>query len=769
MRAPLSLAISLALALALPALGHAAPAADAYAESIVELRVNGQPETRTLFVRRDAEGRLLVKASDLAALRIRLPSAGAQVVNGERYYRLDTEPGARVVFDEATLTAEVTLPPAAFLASETRVAGPEIPRVTPGFGAFVNYDFFSEQTSSSDVLGLLAETGVFTGKGVLTSSLLGQHDDRQRGVVRLDTTWTTDFPAHTTTLRVGDAISASGAWGRSVRFGGIQFGTNFATQPTLVTTPMLSAQGDAVVPSTVDVFVNGQPVASQQVPPGPFTIDHVPAITGAGQMQVVVTDALGRQQVIAQPYYTGPMLLRGGLSEYSVELGAIRRDYGAESNRYGTLVAAGTWRHGFSDTLTGELHFEGSADGPRAVGIDAAWQVGSLGVLSATAAAGGDDEFGWLGGVGFERSSDRMNVFARTQFASRGFAQLGDSIEQRRPQSRSFGGVGFNLGRAGSLQLAYGRQSFWDAPSEDTLGISHSVTVGAYGFLSLIASQRFGEDDGLELFANWTMPFGERKTAAVALQHSGGDAPGDGFEAVASLQKNLPPGSGVGYRMLVSSDNDGQAGYSLQGRAGMIEVDVARRNGEDGWRAEATGALAITSAGIMPTRRLDRSFAVVKVADYAGLTVYVENQPIGRTDAHGRVLLDSLRAYERNNVSIDPQQLPLDATLVTASMDVTPGYRSGPVVSFPVEHASPATFRLVLADGTPVPPGAQVTVAGRSAPVAMQGLVYLENAAGRHHAVAEWADRRCSFELARPEDAGPVPDLGTIACLPATE
>ena len=52
-------------------------------------------------------------------------------------------------------------------------------------------------------------------------------------------------------------ISAAGAWGRSVRFGGIQFGTNFSTQPTLVTTPLLFAQGEAIVPSTVDVFVNG--------------------------------------------------------------------------------------------------------------------------------------------------------------------------------------------------------------------------------------------------------------------------------------------------------------------------------------------------------------------------------------------------------------------------------------------------------------------------------------------------------------------------------
>ena len=137
-----------------------------------------------------------------------------------------------------------------------------------------------------------------------------------RSLVRLDTAWTRDFPDRMATLHVGDAISTPAPWGRAVRFGGVQYGTNFSTQPTLVRTPLLAAQGEAVVPSTVDVFVNGQQVASESVPPGPFSIDHLPVLTGAGQLQVVVTDALGREQVTVQPYYSGTALLRRGLNEF---------------------------------------------------------------------------------------------------------------------------------------------------------------------------------------------------------------------------------------------------------------------------------------------------------------------------------------------------------------------------------------------------------------------------------------------------------------------
>jgi outer membrane usher protein len=128
------------------------------------------------------------------------------------------------------------------------------------------------------------------------------------------------------------------------------------------------------------------------------------------------------------------------------------------------------------------------------------------------------------------------------------------------------------------------------------------------------------------------------------------------------------------------------------------------------------------------------------------------------------VLLDSLRAYEGNAVSIDPKELPLDASLATPEMTVTPAWRSGPVVRFPVERATAATLRLVQADGAPVPAGASVVTRNERVPVALDGLVYLTAAAGRQDAVTEWAGHRCRFEFERPERGDPLPDLGTIVC-----
>ena len=163
-----------------------------------------------------------------------------------------------------------------------------------------------------------------------------------------------------------------------------------------------------------------------------------------------------------------------------------------------------------------------------------------------------------------------------------------------------------------------------------------------------------------------------------------------------------------------STTGNYRAEAELQGRAGLVGAEVARRDGSEGWRLGAIGGVAVTGAGIMPSRRLNESFAVVKVADYPGLTVMLDHQPIGTTDEHGRVLIDRVRAYELNQVSLDPREIPFDAELQTATMTVTPAWRSGPVVAFPIERVRAATLRLVLEDGVADCRRALVRIGARS-------------------------------------------------------
>jgi outer membrane usher protein len=767
---PLRASIAACLLLAAGAGAQAGVESEPFVEAVVELRINEQAEPVTLLVRRDADGTLLLREEDLAGLRLRTPARGAVQVNGERYYRLGPDMGALVVFDEATQSGQVTLPPQSFLATQRESTPPAAARpLRAPPGGFVNYDFSLEQGAHYSAGGGFFDWGIFGAPGVVTGTLVARYEPDERSIARLDTTWTQDFPDRLATLRVGDAISTPGAWGRAVRFGGVQFGTNFSTQPSLVTTPLLAARGEATVPSTVDVFVNNRRVAREQVPPGPFAIDRLPALSGAGQLQVVVTDALGRQQVITQPYYSGTALLRPGLDEYSVEVGSLREDYGLRSFGYGDAVGSATWRRGFSDALTGGGRIEAQADGTLAVGTDVAWQAGPLGIVTVQGAASTAAEgvLGYLAGVGLEYGGQRFNAHAHAQTTSEGFRQVGLAELDSLPRLRLFGGVGWDLQHYGAVQLAYGLQSYHDAAPIETIGLSYSLSLGRLGYLGLFGSLTDADGSDSSLLLTWTMPLGDRRTFSSALEHAGAGAGiGGGFAARAALQRGLPSDSGFGYRLSASTADEHDASLAWQGRAGTVSAEYARRSGGAAVRVGATGAVALTSVGAMTTRRLDQSFAVVQVADYADLTVYLDNQPVGRTDASGRVLVAPLRPYERNQVSIDPVQVPLDGAIEAPAIEVTPGFRSGAVVRFPVTRADAATLRLVLDDGSPVPAGAQATLGVSSFPVALDGLLYVQGLREPTRLQVRWQGGECAVTVRRPTGSDPVPDLGTLQCRP---
>src|SRR4029434_1667914 len=172
---------------------------------------------------------------------------------------------------------------------------------------------------------------------------------------------------------------------------------------------------------------------------------------------------------------------------YALDAGAVREDYATRSNAYGDFVMSGTFRRGITDHFTTEFHAEGQSGGVLAAGVDAAVQAGDFGVATLTGALGGDGNLGWLGGVGCERSGERISLFAQSRYASEDFEQLGTTDRIDRPKLRTFGGFGFNLERYGSLQLSYGRQTYWTRSSANVYGLNHSVTLGNFGYLSFIA------------------------------------------------------------------------------------------------------------------------------------------------------------------------------------------------------------------------------------------------------------------------------------------
>ncbi len=164
-----------------------------------------------------------------------------------------------------------------------------------------------------------------------------------------------------------------------MRLGGIQFARDFSIRPDLVTWPLPIFSGQAAVPSTVDLFIDGYRTNSNQIQPGPWSITDMPFVNGAGEAVIVTTDAVGRRVTTTLPFYVSGDLLKQGLSDFSLSIGVIRRNYGLENFSYQHLATSNSYRYGLADWITLENHLEG-ADRLALAGVGGQIRLGAFGV-----------------------------------------------------------------------------------------------------------------------------------------------------------------------------------------------------------------------------------------------------------------------------------------------------------------------------------------------------------------------------------------------------
>ena len=738
------------------------------AELLVQTDVNRQGLGETVVVLRDSDGALLIGAEDLERWRLRAPETPARVYRGRRYYPLEALPGMRSSLDETKLTLEIETSAGAFAETVSPLpgSGPRSAPILPQTGGFLNYDLTGTRTAGTSVAAGLFEAGFFSRYGVLTSTMVANDLGRGESWRRLESTYTIDQPDRFTSLRLGDSVTRPGAWGRAVRFGGVQFGTNFNTQPGFVRFPVAAAAGQAALPSTVDVYVNNALVARRNVPPGPFSITNIPVVTGAGDIRVVVRDLLGREQIITTPFYGSTALLKSGLSDYSYEIGAQRNDFALSSNHYGGALGAATYRRGFTDRLTAEARAEFD-DASRVAGAAAAWRVGNLGVLNATGALSHSDQgAGRLLGYGLEHNGRWFSAGLQSTVTSSGFRQSGMAPEELPRRRQTAANLGFQFGALGSLSLTHATQEFRDGPPPVKVTTAgYSVPLRNFAQLNVGAVKTHGAGGGVALFTTLALPLDAATSASVGYERSDTAGIKDTTRNVV-LQRSLPLGEGYGYRIQARND-DLTARFELQTAYGRGSVEAYRpEEGEGVYRVGAAGGVGTVGGKFFLSRSITESFALVRVADYANVQVLQDNQVVGRTDANGYAVLPRLRPYDRNPIAVDQGDLPFDAKIGGLRLEAVPYFRSGVLVDFPISRVRAGTLHIILEDGSDLPSGATARIEGRAEefPVALRGELYLEGLSDTNLVVVTWKNQNCTLEVPNPRSGDPLPALGTHLC-----
>lgn len=742
--------------------------------------VNSQPTDKIIGFIDQGGGQFSATRRELEEIGLNPPGAGAP---GQQI-ELDSIPDLAYSYDEANQQIDIVTSDENRIRkvfdARNRKDGHEAAR--SDYGAVLNYTVFAAGEADTDALAVPDFTGVnttldarlFSPYGVLSqSAVVGQtvgsdFNWTDPGVLRLDTTYTYADEEDLILYRAGDVISRGPDWSRPIRLGGLQAQRSFALRPDLVTQSLPSFSGSAAVPSTVDVYVNNAKAYSKDVGSGPFQINNLPVLTGAGSARVVVRDAAGRETEETLSFYTAPQLLKPGILDFSAEAGFARHDYGLESDGYGGApVGLASIKAGVYDDVTVEAHAEGG-DGLVNGGAGAIVRVGELGIVSAAASVSQHDgDTGYQLYGNFETKVGQFTFNARAQHAFNGYEDLA-SISTR----------GWGTALNGAFAPG-GALSVSPPTAVDSIGVSFPLeiddsTIGinlihyevedreTSDFISATYSRSLFER--ATLFATGYADVRDRETAALYVGvnmplddgvslSAGASRRGEQMNATVDVSKSLDNEIGSwGWRV---RDEEGESSHrraelSYRAQSARITGAVNHERGSLRGTLAIEGAVATIGGDVFTSNRIHDAFAVVD-AGAPGVRVLRENNVVGETDEDGKILIPNLNSYHSNKISIDPLGLPVNADVSETHTEVMPAFRSGIFVDFQVQSSAAAAI-VVLTDasGAFLPMGSLVTLDGANEPfmVGYDGETYITGLHANNTITVQVGEATCSANFA---------------------
>lgn len=672
----------------------AAASADSLGEPMVaEFRLETTGRTlQAIAWRRGAD--VLVAPQTLAELGVTAVEAVAPI-------SLNDIPGLDFTFIESEQAFALTCTAACFQRRRIGAGADAPPPIATPAGAFLNLDLTASAINGRSHAAGAFDLGLANAQGFGgTSWTAGARGDDE--VIRLDTSWTIDFPDARLRASFGDAIARSAGLGAPFRFGGVQIGADFSLDPTFITVPTPSFSGEAQTPSIVDLYVNGALRARERIGAGPFELTDAPLVTGGGVARLVVTDALGRQQILDAPFYVSQRLLRPGLSQFALAAGAERLRYALSSADYGRGFVLGDIRRGLTNWATAEARAELSDDFSN-LAAAASFAHPRFGQLDLSyAASSGDDGNGSAVSAAWSLQGQRFSLGAEVENATADFRQLG--LREQPPALRIRASAGLDLADYGRIAVTHA--SVRDRPHRrvETLEFTYAASVGAESTLALSALR---VDDGEAPFdavsVIFTRAFGDFGAGALVSDLRDGDA-----SFTARAQRTPTIADGWGWRASLTDGAAERAEFAIAYRGVRYDaqLEAGTTIGADGLRGQFMTSLVWIDHTPRWARPIRNSFALVD-AGAPDVAIYHERQFAGRTGRDGRLLVADLRAYEQNRISLELNDLDIGAEVATDEIIVRPAAHSGAIVRFPVNAAARGgEVRIVDASGAPLREGA---------------------------------------------------------------
>ncbi len=639
--------------------------------------------------------------------------------------------GYAISYDPETIGLIIDIPPSARTTREIRLQRfgdtllGDIDEPA-GFSGYVNFRTFTDYTWNGPEQGLRAPTALidsairFQGIVLENEATLRLEGGNAETFVREGTRFVYDDRRRLARWTLGDLRPISRGFSSAPQLAGVSLVRLYSVlEPQRNVQPRGDRTFTLTRPSTVEAFINGQPVRRIRLDPGTYNVRDFPFVQGSNDVRLVIEDDAGGREEVGFSFFFDRTLLAPGLTEFGIFAGVSAPFTGGSRDyQFDEPVASGFFRRGFSQTFTGGVNFNVNQRG-AVVGGEAVLAT-SIGTLGADVALSRVDNIGTgyafnasllrsFGGIGARGRSIAISAEHRSRnFAnpSELFADNRFSWDLSATYSQAIGELQF-ISVTGQYSIGRGV-----VPDEKSARVTYGWRINQrINFTAdAIYEDRalFGEDYGVRVGV--TFRFGRRSSASAEY---------DSRVQRGRMSYQTSRGDGVGAWSASADVDVGEDDVGFDGgfnyTANRAEIGVNHSTVFDisGTQVDSQRtslrfgtAIAFANGSIAVSRPIFDSFAMVRPhRTLDGATVYVdprENTYTARSGIFGPAVEPNLSAYTERVITFDVPDAPIGYDLGQGNVRVSPPYRSGYLVVAGSDYSVTAVGTFLDRNGQPV-------------------------------------------------------------------
>ncbi|CAD5569022.1 PefC/AfrB family outer membrane usher protein [Escherichia coli] len=627
-------------------------------------------------------------------------------------------------------------------------------------GARLTYSGNFSKSSYSDISAFGSfDLGVNIGRWVLSSRMNASKYGEENKFSTNDLTLSTAISKVQGNLILGKSYTRTNLLNDFGFYGmALLSNSNMRSWSTRGYAPTIS--GVANSQSRITITQGGYTVYSKVVSAGPYQLDDVSPVSN-GDLIVTVEDENGRKTETVYPVATLPSLLRPGEFDYNIALGQKNNDTelkNAFSSGNGTFWL-GSLNYGFAFTTVNSAAIIHNKYQSAGFGITQPMgKVGALETNIITSRAqfnNGEVKSGNSFNIKYAKSfSDSTDLQLLTyRYKSKNYIDFSyfdadNYYQYDRQKVRYEARLSHRFDRA-YLSASYWQQSYWQRKGNEngaTISASSSYNDISFYLSGSYSKSSFRDKPDYSTSLSVSVPFnlgGTRyySNSSVAYTKDAGTRFNSGVSATVNNRLN--------YSLSADGDSRGNSGAtgSISYAFDAVQTNMSLskyRNNSSMFGSLSGSAIATAETGLLLTKQTSNAIGIANIDGVEGVT-FNGSLP---TNSNGDTVF-YLSEYSPNTISIDMENVPDDAELMTTSYKVVPTENSIIYRKFEFEKVNRYILRVKTPDGKILNGGNAKTEQGLNAGFISSNGVLLMNmlAEPKHITVKTGEGMQCRFDM----------------------